>query len=208
MTVDNHVGSPFQDRIYVTWTTFAADGTAYIYEAYSSDYGEHFSARSSSARPAALRQHLRTADAAGELQREPVLAAVHRAPDGTLYVVVGQLQQRRHWLRTTATRCCWRSRPTAAPPSALRSRSATTTTCPTARPTRAGADPGRACVPRRATTNSIFRAANYPSGAVNPTNPSQVVVTFGSYINRYSKESNGCVPTGFAGQRQQPRTPA
>ena len=27
MTVDNHVGSPFQDRVYVTWTTFAADGT-------------------------------------------------------------------------------------------------------------------------------------------------------------------------------------
>ena len=32
MTVDNHVGSPFQDRVYVTWTEFAADGTAYIWE--------------------------------------------------------------------------------------------------------------------------------------------------------------------------------
>jgi hypothetical protein len=45
MTVDDHVGSPFQDRIYVTWTEFAADGTAYIWEEYSSDYGEHFSDR-------------------------------------------------------------------------------------------------------------------------------------------------------------------
>jgi len=43
LTVDNHAGSPFQDRIYVTWTTFAASGSAYIYEAYSTDYGEHFS---------------------------------------------------------------------------------------------------------------------------------------------------------------------
>src|SRR5256714_3451479 len=37
--------TPFQDRIYVTWTEFAPNGTAFIYEAYSSDYGEHFSPR-------------------------------------------------------------------------------------------------------------------------------------------------------------------
>ena len=45
MTVDNHIGSPFQDRIYVTWTEFTSDGTAYIWESYSNDYGEHFSPR-------------------------------------------------------------------------------------------------------------------------------------------------------------------
>ena len=43
LTVDNHVGSPFQDRVYVTWTDFAADGTAYIFEASSNDYAETFS---------------------------------------------------------------------------------------------------------------------------------------------------------------------
>src|SRR6266702_1926348 len=43
MTVDNHVGSPFQDRIYVTWTLFAANGTANIYEAHSNNYGQTFS---------------------------------------------------------------------------------------------------------------------------------------------------------------------
>ena len=37
--------TPFQDRIYVTWTEFAPDGTAFIYEAYSSNYGETFSSR-------------------------------------------------------------------------------------------------------------------------------------------------------------------
>jgi hypothetical protein len=63
----------------------------------------------------------------------------------------------------------------------------------------AGKDPGRACVPEKgATTNSFFRATNYPSGAVDPTNPNKVVITFGSYINRHSNESNGCVPTGFS----------
>jgi hypothetical protein len=54
---------------------------------------------------------------------------------------------------------------------------------------------GRACVPEKgAATNSYFRANNYPSAAVNPTNPAQVVVTFGSYISSNSKESNGCIP--------------
>jgi hypothetical protein len=63
-----------------------------------------------------------------------------------------------------------------------------------------GQNPGRACVPEKgATFNSVFRAGQYPVGAVNPANPQQVVVTVGSYINRYSKESNGCVPTGLVG---------
>src|SRR5262249_21816735 len=38
LTVDDHVGSPFQDRVYVTWTNFDTNGTAYIYEAWSNDY--------------------------------------------------------------------------------------------------------------------------------------------------------------------------
>ena len=45
LSVDNHPGSPFQDRVYVSWTEFSADGSAYIWESYSSDYGEHFSPR-------------------------------------------------------------------------------------------------------------------------------------------------------------------
>jgi hypothetical protein len=44
----------------------------------------------------------------------------------------------------------------------------------------------------------VFRATNYPSGAVDPTNPSRVVVTYGSYINKYSKEPN-CTPQSFSG---------
>jgi hypothetical protein len=67
--------------------------------------------------------------------------------------------------------------------------------CPTYQ---SGKNPGRACVPEKApTTNSVFRAGQYPVGVVNPADPKQVVVTVGSYINKYSKESNGCVPTGL-----------
>ena len=61
-----------------------------------------------------------------------------------------------------------------------------------------GQDPGRACVPEKGSMNSIFRAANYPSGAVNPKSPSQIVVSYTSYINKFSKETNGCVPQGFS----------
>ena len=58
---------------------------------------------------------------------------------------------------------------------------------------------GRSCVPEKGNgTTSVFRATNYPVGAVNPVN-GQVVVTFPSYINAVSKESNGCVPAGFSG---------
>jgi hypothetical protein len=62
-----------------------------------------------------------------------------------------------------------------------------------------GQDPTRSCVPEKsAATNSVFRATNYPSGAVNPRNPRQVVVTFGSYMNAHSNEANGCAPAGFS----------
>ena len=198
LTVDNHVGSPFQDRVYVTWTTFAADGTAYIYEAHSSDYGETFSSPVLVSKDSSLCPFTYgIGDAAGQVQREPVLEPVHRSRRRALRRL-GQLQQRRHRHRTTATRCCWPSPPTAGRPSPPRSRSATTTTCPTATPTRAP-DPGRACVPEKGpSTNSVFRATNYPVGDVNPKNPTQVVVSFGSYINQHSKESNGCTPHGFS----------
>jgi hypothetical protein len=43
----------------------------------------------------------------------------------------------------------------------------------------------------------VFRATNYASGSVNPKKPSQVVVTFGSYINQDSNETNGCAPAGW-----------
>jgi hypothetical protein len=62
----------------------------------------------------------------------------------------------------------------------------------------AGQDPFRSCVPEKgSSTKSVFRAGNYPAGGVNPRNPSQVVVSYGSYINRNSNETNGCVPEGF-----------
>src|SRR5579871_3027561 len=45
MAVDDRGNSPFRDRIYVSWTEFAADGSAYIWESHSNDYGQTFSPR-------------------------------------------------------------------------------------------------------------------------------------------------------------------
>src|SRR5207248_2380627 len=87
LAVDSSVGSPFRDRVYVTWTTFAADGTGYIYEAYSADYGEHFSAPVLVSTDTALCSNplgIPTPNGRCNLNQfsEPFVAS-----DGTLYVV-------------------------------------------------------------------------------------------------------------------------
>ena len=187
LTVDNHPGSPFQDRVYVSWTEFAADGTAFIYSTYSKDYGEHFSAP----RLTSLSSPLCGGDCNGNQFSQPFTA-----PDGTLYITYANFNNavrgqdnRNQILMVKSTD------------------GGNTFTGPVKVAdyydlpdcvTYTGQDAGRACVPEKGpTSNSYFRATNYPSGAVNPTNPSQVAITFGSYINRHSNEANGCVPAGF-----------
>src|SRR5262249_7075600 len=43
LTIDDTHGSPFQDRLYVTWTLYDDQGNGYLWEAYSRNYGESFS---------------------------------------------------------------------------------------------------------------------------------------------------------------------
>jgi len=198
LTVDDHVGSPFQDRIYVTWTEFTEEGTAYIYEAYSSDYGEHFS-----------QPHLVSADAAALCANtyglptpnggcnENQFSQPFTGTDGALYVVWNNFNNavkagdnRNQILLARSTD----GGDTFSPPIKV-SDYYDLPDCLTYQ----DSDPGRACVPEKGTTNaSVFRATNYASGEVDPTNPSHVVVVFGSYINKHSNETNGCVPAGFS----------
>jgi len=198
LTVDNHVGSPFQDRIYVTWTEFTADGTAYIYEAFSSDYGESFSA-----------PHLVSGNASSLCTftyflptpqgncNENQFSQPFTGQDGNLYVVwdnynntvKGQDNRNQMLLAKSTDGGITFSIPIKVSdfydlPDCF---------------TYQNNDFGRACVPEKgATKSSIFRATNYPSGAVDPTNASRVVVTLGSYINQNSNEANGCVPAGLS----------
>jgi len=223
MTVDNHRGSPFQDRVYVSWTLFAADNTAYIYLAYSADYGESFSKPVLVSKDSPLCVNAYGLPTPNGKCNQNQFSQPFTAPDGTLYVtwanfnngvgnVVGDPDKGGEDGGTEGI----------APPSTVtpidnhnqmllaKSTDGGVTfsapikvgdyfDLPDCATYQAGKNPGRACVPEKAkTNNSIFRATNYPSGAVNPSKPNQVVVAYGSYINRYSNEKNGCVPAGFS----------
>jgi hypothetical protein len=192
--------TPFQDRIYVTWTEFAPNGTAFIYESYSSDYGEHFSPRKLvSGNNSNLCVNDYGLGIAGCTQNQ--FSQPFVGPDGVLYVIfnnfnnpetLGNTPDNRNQILVSRS---FNGGETFEIPHKV----ADYYDLPDCATYQAGHDFGRACVPEKGpTTNSIFRAANYASGAVNPTNPSQVVVAVASYISVHSNESNGCIPTGFS----------
>lgn len=198
MTVDNHARSRFRDRVYVTWTTFAEDGTGYIYGAYSSDYGESFSAPVLISSDSALcTQTFGIPTPRGRCNNnqfsQPVTAA-----DGTLYVAwanynVAEAGSDNHF-QVFVARSADGGASYAAPVKAADYYDLPD--CDTYQG--AGKNPGRDCVPEKgAGANSIFRATNYPNVTVDPANPRRVIVTTGSYINRDSNETAGCTPAGL-----------
>jgi hypothetical protein len=200
IAIDDNVHSPYRDRIYVTWTAFAADGTAYIYEVHSSDYGETFSSPVlvSASTPTCTNSFgvTTTPSTCNENQfSDPFIG-----PDGSLYVVwnnsnnqptSGNNNNYQVLLAKSTDGGQTFSAPVQVSPYY------DLPDCDTYQG--AGADTGQSCVPEKgSSTVSVFRATNYPSGAVDPHNPNVVAVTFGSYINKDSNESNGCAPTGFS----------
>jgi hypothetical protein len=198
MTVDNHEGSPFQDRIYVTWTFFAPDGTAYIYGAHSADYGEHFSKpKLVSADSPACAETLDVPTPQGRCNANQY-SQPFTGPDGALYVV---------WNNANATAFSSSADNRSQVLLARSDDGGDTFSQPVKVAdyyelpdclTYQGNSVGVTCVPEKgATSNSLFRASNYPSGAVSPVHPADIVVSFGSYINGRSNERNGCVPRGF-----------
>jgi len=198
MTVDNHVGSPFQDRIYVSWTTFDVDGTAYIWEAWSNDYAEHFSSPVLVSSDSAFCGNTYGLPTPNGGCNENQFSQPFTGKDGALYVVwanynnvVTGADNRNQMLLVKSTD----GGQTFSAPIKV----GDYYDLPDCWTYQGGADAGRACVPEKGpTTNSIFRATNYPSGAVNPKDPSKIAITYGSYINAGSKESNGCTPDGFS----------
>ena len=86
MTVDNSKTSQFRDRIYVTWTLFAANGTAYIYEVHSNDYGESFSSPVLVSTTSSLCLNTFGVPTPRGTCNENQYSDPFTAPDGTLYV--------------------------------------------------------------------------------------------------------------------------
>jgi hypothetical protein len=199
MAIDNSPTSPFRDRIYVAWTLFAADGTAYIFAVHSDDYGQTFS---SPVLVSTTSSTLCTHTASGVPTPQGTcnnnqFADPFTAPDGTLYIAYANFNNtvtgsdnRNQVLLTKSTD----GGQTFSAPVKV----SDYYELPDCAAVQGGQDPFRACVPEKGTAqNSVFRASNYPSGGVNPRNPNQVVVTVASYINRDSNEANGCAPNGF-----------
>jgi hypothetical protein len=217
MTVDNHKGSPYQDRVYVTWTFYDSDGTSYIYESYSKDYAEHFSPPHLVSTSSALCSNTLGIPVPQGSCNTNQFSQPFTGPDGKLYVAFNNYNVT--GLRPNeGDEDGGESDRNATPPAGIDNRAQVLLArsddggetfgppvkvsdfydLPDCETYQDGKDAGRACVPEKGpTANSYFRAANYPSGAVNPRRPNEVQVTFGSYINRHSKESNGCVPMGY-----------
>jgi hypothetical protein len=210
MTVDSTVGSPFQDRVYVTWTEFNSDGSAYIFASHSSNYGQTFSRPVVVSRNSSLCVQDYGAGTEHGKCNENQFSDPFTGPDGNLYVVFANFNNATASLpggddgRTTKKDNHYQlllSESTNGGKSFGHPvKVADYYELPDCGTYQNGLDNGRACVPEKGpTTNSIFRATNIPTGVVNPNDPSDVAVVFGSYINRDSKESSGCTPTGFAG---------
>lgn len=200
MAIDDNVHGRFRDRIYVTWSEIAADGTSYVYETHSSNYGESFSPRVLVSRDSPMCTNTHGAATPQGKCNENTDADPFVGRDGALYIayanfnnpVTGNDNHDQILLVKSTDGGSSFSAPVKV------SNYYDLPDCDTYQGT--GSDPFRSCVPeKRATSRSVFRATNYPSGAVNPKHQKQVVVTFGSYINKHSKESNGCAPAGFAG---------
>ncbi len=199
MTVDDHVGSPFQDRIYVTWTEFAADGSAYIWESHSNDYGEHFSARVLVSGDSPLCVNTFGAGTPNGNCNENQFSQPFTGPDGALYVVFNNFNNALTGPNDNHNQILLVKSTDGGVTFSAPVKVSDYYDLPDCATYQNGQDPGRACVPEKgSSTNSVFRATNYASGAVNPKKPSQVVVTLGSYINVHSNESNGCAPAGLA----------
>jgi hypothetical protein len=225
MGIDDSTSSPFRDRIYVTWTEFT-ETTAYIYASFSSDYGQTFSpkllvspATPTSVCPASLNP--------GAGCDNNQFSQPFTAPDGTLYVIWANYNTMTGFPAPdpggddpgagTGPNAGGAAVTNAAPTGidnhaqillAKSTDGGNTFSAPVkvgdyfelpdCATYQGGQDQFRNCVPEKGGQNSVFRAANYPSGAVNPSNPSQIVVSYGSYISHFSNEANGCVPGGFS----------
>src|SRR5262249_44368230 len=157
---------------YSTWTEFAADGTAYIYEDYSSDYGETFSAPKLVSAGSSLCPFTYGIGTPKGSCNENQFSNPFVGPDGTLYVAWSNFN-------TATSDTSKETGDNAYQVLLAKSTDGGNTFSAPVRVslyndlpdclTYQSSDPFRACVPETGpSTNSVFRATNYPVGAVNP----------------------------------------
>lgn len=198
MTIDDQIGSPFQDRIYVTWTLLSSDGSAYIVESHSSDYGQSFSPPVVVSTTSPLCVNTFGAGTAHGTCNQNEFSQPFTGPDGTLYVIYDNFNPAlsnandNHY-QVLLSRSTDGGVTFSAPVLV-----ANYNDFPDCAVYQNGQNPGETCIPEKGTTtHSAFLTTNYAVGAVDPVN-GDIVVTFGSYINKFSNPANGCTPQGFS----------
>jgi hypothetical protein len=198
MSIDDQVGSPFQDRIYVTWTQFSGDGSAYIVETHSSDYGQSFSAPVVASTNSSLCANTFGAGTPHGACNENEFSQPFTAPDGTLYVVYDNFNTALKDAGDNHDQVLLSKSTDGGVTFSTPTLVANYNDFPDCAVYQAGQNPGETCIPEKGTTtNSAFLTTNYPVAAIDPVNGS-IVVTFGSYISKYSNPANGCIPAGIS----------
>ena len=198
MAIDDQVGSPFQDRIYVTWTLLASDGTAYIVEVHSSDYGQSFSTPVVVNSGSPLCVNTFGAGTSHGTCNENEFSQPFTGPDGALYVVYDNFNPALSNANDNHYQVLLSKSTDGGVTFSAPVLVANYNDFPDCAIYQGGQNPGETCLPEKGTTtHSAFLTTNYPVGAVDPANGS-IVVTFGSYINKYSNPTNGCTPMGFS----------
>jgi hypothetical protein len=198
MAIDDNKSSAFRDRIYITWTEFAADGSAYIYETHSDDYGETFSNRVLVSADSPLCTVTFGQGTPNGKCNENQFSDPFVGPDGSLYVTWVNFNNSTSSASDNHNQVMLAKSTDGGASFSAPVKVSDYYDLPDC-VTYQGDDAGRACVPEKgSSTKSVFRATNYSSGQVDPHNPNVVTVAFGSYINKDSNESNGCVPAGVS----------
>src|SRR5256714_6045105 len=195
ITVDNHNGSPFRDRIYVTYNEDLADGRARIFETFSDNYGETFSKRVLVSSTSPLCPNSIGPSGSCDLSS---FSQPFTGPDGSLYVVYSNFNNAEKGPKDNHFQILLSKSTDGGKSFSAPVKVSDYYDVPDCATYQGGQDAGVSCVPEKGKSmNSVFRATNYASGAVNPLHSNQVVVTVASYINMHSKESNGCIPQGL-----------
>ena len=196
ITVDNHKGSPFRDRVYVTYTESLPNGTVKIFESFSSDYGESFSPRVLVSTSSPLCPHSVGTPGKCDVNGFP---QPFTGPDGSLYVIYSNFNNAEKGPKDNHVQILLSKSTDGGKTFSAPVKVSDYNDLPDCATYQGGQDAGVSCVPEKGKSmHSVFRATNYPSGAVNPLHSDQVVVTVASYINIHSRESNGCIPEGFS----------
>jgi hypothetical protein len=197
MTIDDNAASPFRDRIYVTYNEDLADGSARIFESFSDDYGQTFSKRALVSSTSPLCPSVVPGDPKNSCDIN-MFSNPFVGPDGALYVAYDNFNNSESGPNDNHFQILLSKSTDGGVTFSHPVLVGNYNDLPDCAAFQGGQDAGVSCVPEKGKSmNSVFRAANYPSGVVSPLNPSKVYVTFASYINQDSNEANGCVPAGL-----------